>query len=96
MQSKGVVPDSDAYSSVLRVCSRSSVHFQAIRNFSGARLLLDHIIGIHAGMVEAKVDVSHGVALIAASAHQVGVFGYFDLFLVFEHFISLCSTLLPP
>jgi hypothetical protein len=78
------------------VCSRSSVHFQAIRNFSGARLLLDHIIGIHAGMVEAKVDVSHGVALIAASAHQVGVFGYFDLFLVFEHFISLCCTLLPP
>jgi hypothetical protein len=40
-------------------------------NFSGARSLLEHVIGIHAGMVDAGVFVSVGANLIAASAHQV-------------------------
>jgi hypothetical protein len=71
VQKKGIAPDSDAYSAVLRVCSRSSMHLQAMCNFSGARSLLDHVVGIHAGMVESSVQISSGAALIAASAHQV-------------------------
>jgi hypothetical protein len=71
LQSKGVAPDADAYSSVLRVCSRSALHLQALCNFSGARSLLQHVVGIHAGMVETRAHVGSGAALIAASAHQV-------------------------
>jgi hypothetical protein len=36
--------------------------------------MLQHIVGIHAGMIQSNVGVSCGVALIAASAHQVPVF----------------------
>lgn len=53
------------------MCSRSSIYLQATCNMSGSRTLLDHIVGIHAGMIEADVHVSQGAALIAASAHQV-------------------------
>jgi hypothetical protein len=83
LQSKGLTPDSDAYCSVLRVCSRSSMYLQAMCNFSFARSLLEHIIGIHAGMVSADIPISHGAALIAASAQQVFIFAVSQKFPVF-------------
>ena len=59
------------------------MYLQAMCNFSFARSLLEHIIGIHAGMVSADIPISHGAALIAASAQQVFIFAVSQKFPVF-------------